>query len=77
MFLNHYMHHIVNDIKPNQKGIFKKDPYRQNDDYEIDPEKALKDFKVFTFSCRSGLTKKHLLVGILLMNQIWAINRRD
>ena len=58
MFLNHYMHHIVNDIKPSEKGIFKKDPYRHIDDYEIDPEKALKDFKVFTFSCRSGLTSK-------------------
>ena len=58
MFLNHYMHHIVDDIKPNQKGIFKKDPYKSKSENEIDPEKALKDFKVFTFSCRSGLTKK-------------------
>ena len=71
MFLNHYMHHIVDDIKPNQKGILKKDPYKSKSENEIDPEKALKDFKVFTFSCRSGLTKKLQLVGILLMRQIW------
>ena len=58
MFLNHYMHHIVKDIKPNEKGIFKKDPFDHMNDYEINPEKALKDFKVFTFSCRSGLTSK-------------------
>ena len=43
MFLNHYMYHIITDIKSR---------------VEIDPEKALKDFKVFTFSCRSGLTNK-------------------
>ena len=58
MFLNHYMYHIITDINPNEKGIFKKDAYKANSRIEIDPEKALKDFKVFTFSCRSGLTKK-------------------
>ena len=58
MFLNHYMYHIITDINPNEKGIFKKDAYKAKSRVEIDPEKALKDFKVFTFSCRSGLTNK-------------------
>mgnify|MGYP001476991450 CR=1 FL=1 len=42
----------------NLQGIFKKDAYKEKSRVEIDPERALKDFKVFTFSCRSGLTNK-------------------
>ena len=58
LLLNHYTYSIIMNVKPNEKGIFKKDAYKAKTRLEIDPEKALKDFKVFTFSCRSGLTNK-------------------
>ncbi len=58
MFLNHYMYHIIKDINPDEKGFFKKDLFEPKRELNINPEKALKDFKVFTFSCRSGLTSK-------------------
>ena len=71
MFLNHYMHHIVNDIKPSEKGIFKKDPYRHIDDYEIDPEKALKISKFLHSPADPVSQVKHLWAGMSLMNRTW------
>lgn len=58
MFINHYMYHIIKDIEPSEKGIFKKDPYVAKNKAQIFSEKVLKDFRVFTYSCRSGLTGK-------------------
>ena len=58
MFLNHYMYNIIKEIEPSEQGIFKKDPYKEKSKAQVFPEKCLKDFKVFTFSCRSGLTGK-------------------
>ncbi len=58
LLLNHFTYSIVKDTKPNQKGIFKKDPYEGDDEKKYNPELAAQDFKVFSYSCRSGLTKK-------------------
>ena len=52
MFLNHYMYHIITD-KPNVQ-VFLTDAYKPKSSLEIDPEKALKDFKVFTFFADQG-----------------------
>lgn len=46
------------DVKPNEKRIFRKDPYDNDPEKKYSPHDAAKDFKIFSFSCRSGLTKK-------------------
>ena len=51
-----YRKHISIDVIHDGDNIPTR--FLNNGKNEIDPEKALKDFKVFTFSCRSGLTKK-------------------
>ncbi len=58
LLLNHFTYSIIMDVKPNQKGIFKKDPYEYDKEKKYSPHGIVKDFKVFSYSCRSGLTKK-------------------
>jgi hypothetical protein len=58
LLINHFTYSIIADIKPNEKGLFKKDPYEGEDDKNYTPHGAVKEFKVFCYSCRSGLTKK-------------------
>ena len=58
LLLNHFTYTIIKDTKPNQKGLFKKDPYEGDDEKKYNPELATQDFRVFSYSCRSGLTKK-------------------
>ena len=57
LLLNHFAYSIITDVKPNSKGIFKKDAYQAENKKNYSPHEAVKDFKVFSFSCRSGLTK--------------------
>jgi len=57
LLLNHFIYSIITDVKPNTKGIFKKDAYQAEEKKKYSPHAAVKDFKVFSFSCRSGLTK--------------------
>ena len=58
LLLNHFTYTIINNTKPNEKGFFKKDPYDGDSKKNYTPHEAVKDFKVFSYSCRSGLTKK-------------------
>ena len=58
LLLNHYTYSIIMKVKPHEKGIFKKDPYENDSEKKYSPHDAVKDFKVFSYSCRSGLTKK-------------------
>ncbi len=58
MLLNHFKYSIITDVKPNTKGIFKKDAYDSESKKKYSPHEAVKDFKVFSYSCRSGLTRK-------------------
>tara|TARA_B100000902_G_C26678561_1_gene606657 strand:+ start:26 stop:523 length:498 start_codon:yes stop_codon:yes gene_type:complete len=58
LLLNHFTYSIIMDVKPNQKGIFKKDPYDNDKEKQYTPHDVVKDFKVFSYSCRSGLTKQ-------------------
>ena len=58
LLLNHFAYSIIMDVKPNEKGIFKKDKYESESKKNYSPHEAVKDFKVFSYSCRSGLTKK-------------------
>ena len=48
----------MEETKAKLGRFFKKDPYEGDSEKEYNSEIALKDFKVFSFSCRSGLTKK-------------------
>ena len=57
LLLNHFTYSIVQDIKSKLDSFFKKDPYDGDSEKNYNSEVALKDFKVFSFSCRSGLTK--------------------
>jgi hypothetical protein len=58
LLLNHFSYSIITNVKPNEKGIFKRDPYSSDSKKSYTPHDAVKDFKVFCYSCRSGLTKK-------------------
>ena len=58
LLLNHFTYSIIMDVKPNEKRIFRKDPYDNDQEKKYTPHDAAKDFKVFSYSCRSGLTKK-------------------
>jgi len=58
LLLNHFVYSIISDVKPNEKGLFKKNPYDSEKEKNYSAHDALKDFKVFSYSCRSGLTKK-------------------
>ena len=58
LLLNHFTYSIIMDVKPHQKGIFKKDPYEHDKEKKYAPHEIVKDFKIFSYSCRSGLTKK-------------------
>ena len=58
LLLSHFTYTLVEDTKSKLDKLFKKDPYEGDDKKNYNPEIALKDFKVFSFSCRSGLTKK-------------------
>ena len=57
LLLNHFTYSIIEDIKSRLDSFFKKDPYEGDSEKKYNSEIALKDFKVFSFSCRSGLTK--------------------
>ena len=57
LLLNHFIYSVITDVKPNEKGIFKKDPYEGDNVKKYNPDIALKDFKIFAYACRSGLTK--------------------
>ena len=57
LLLNHFTYSIVEDVKKRMDSFFKKDPYDGDSEKNYNSEVALKDFKVFSFSCRSGLTK--------------------
>ncbi|MFL2660350.1 MAG: hypothetical protein ACJ0G4_00165 [Alphaproteobacteria bacterium] len=57
LLLNHFIYSIITDVNPNAKGIFKKDVYQADNKKKYSPHVAVKDFKIFSFSCRSGLTK--------------------
>tara|TARA_B100001287_G_C22463085_1_gene425979 strand:- start:23 stop:523 length:501 start_codon:yes stop_codon:yes gene_type:complete len=58
LLLNHFTYNLVEETKAKLGKFFKKDPYEGDSEKEYSSEVALKDFKVFSFSCRSGLTKK-------------------
>lgn len=58
LLINHFTYSIITDVKPNHKRLFKKDPYESQVKKDYSPDIAVKDFKIFSFSCRSGLTKK-------------------
>ncbi len=58
LLINHYMYNLIWDIKPSEKGIFKTDPYEGTKKKEYSVDEAVNEFKVFCFSCRSGLTRK-------------------
>ena len=58
LLLNHFTFSIITDVKPNEKSIFKKNPYEGEKEKKYTPHDAVKEFKVFCYSCRSGLTKK-------------------
>ena len=58
LLINHYMFNIINDIKPNEKGLFKSDPYTANEERKYDSNEIIQEFKTFCYSCRSGLTRK-------------------
>ena len=57
LLLNHFTYSIVQDMKKKMDSFFKKNPYDGDSEKSYNCELALKDFKVFSFSCRSGLTK--------------------
>ena len=57
LLLNHFTYSIVQDTKKKMDSFFKKNPYAGDSEKSYNCELALKDFKVFSFSCRSGLTK--------------------
>lgn len=69
LLLNHFIYSVITDVKPNEKGIFKKDPYEGDPKKKYTPDEALKDFKIFAYACRSGLTKTAPL-GWDLKNEI-------
>ncbi|MBC33375.1 MAG: hypothetical protein CMN01_02875 [Rickettsiales bacterium] len=58
LLISHYMHDIILDIKPTEKGIFKSDPYEGTKKKEYSIEESVQEFKAFCYSCRSGLTRK-------------------
>ena len=57
LLINHFVYSIINDVKPNEKRLFKKDAYDCLKQKSYSAHSALKDFKIFSYSCRAGLTK--------------------
>ena len=58
LLLSHFTYTLVEDTKSKLDKLFKKDPYEGEDKKNYTPHGAVKEFKVFCYSCRSGLTKK-------------------
>lgn len=58
LLINHFVYSIIIDVKPNEKRLFKKDAYDYVNQKNYSSHSALKDFKIFSYSCRAGLTKK-------------------
>ena len=52
------MYNLIWDIKPSEKGIFLKLIHMKVQKKEYSVDEAVNEFKVFCFSCRSGLTRK-------------------
>ncbi len=57
LLLNHYMYNIIEDTRPNEKGLFKSDPYEGTSEKKFSIDVFIDEFKVFSYSCRSGLTR--------------------
>ena len=58
LLLNHFMFNIIEDIKPDEKGLFKSDPYAGMKEKKYTIDEIADEFKVFVYACRSGLTRK-------------------